>query len=95
MADGYNGWTNYETWNMALWVDNEEGIYRAKCRKFTISEPTEKAVKYFCLEWFPDGTPDMEPGDLEKINWEEIAENWAAEFADETEAEEAEEAEND
>lgn len=22
--DGYNGWTNYETWNVALWLDNEE-----------------------------------------------------------------------
>jgi hypothetical protein len=24
----YNGWTNYETWNVALWIDNEEGSYR-------------------------------------------------------------------
>src|SRR5438132_1586891 len=23
----YNGWTNYETWNVALWIDNEEGSY--------------------------------------------------------------------
>lgn len=22
---GYNGWTNYETWNLALWIDNEQG----------------------------------------------------------------------
>ena len=21
----YNGWTNYETWNVALWMDNNEG----------------------------------------------------------------------
>lgn len=28
MADTkYNGWTNYETWNVALWLDNEEGSY--------------------------------------------------------------------
>lgn len=22
--DRYNGWTNYETWNVALWIDNDE-----------------------------------------------------------------------
>jgi hypothetical protein len=24
---GYNGWTNYETWLVALWIDNEQGTY--------------------------------------------------------------------
>jgi hypothetical protein len=23
----YNGWTNYETWNLALWIGNEQGSY--------------------------------------------------------------------
>lgn len=23
----YNGWTNYETWNVKLWLDNEQGTY--------------------------------------------------------------------
>jgi hypothetical protein len=25
MIDGYNGWTNYETWVVNLWMDNEQG----------------------------------------------------------------------
>ena len=23
----YNGWTNYETWNVALWIQNDYGFY--------------------------------------------------------------------
>jgi hypothetical protein len=23
----YNGWTNYETWNVKLWMDNDQGSY--------------------------------------------------------------------
>ena len=27
MTDTYNGWANYETWNVALYIQNEYSIY--------------------------------------------------------------------
>ena len=28
----YNGWASYETWNVALYIGNEEPVYRHACR---------------------------------------------------------------
>ena len=71
---GYNGWTNYETWSLNLWVINEEAYYRLWVRKrpFTVTE-----ARKFALELFPEGTPDMDgAADLFKVDWDEIVENW-------------------
>src|SRR5438552_3770820 len=29
---GYNGWSNYETWLVSLWADNDEAGYRGRRR---------------------------------------------------------------
>ena len=51
----YNGWTNYETWLVALWLDNEPGTYgywREQAREHRKSAPNCWQVRERI--WMPD-----------------------------------------
>ena len=79
---GYSGWANWETWNVALWCDSVEAIYRDRMQRKPLT-PAE--VEEFVRDWFPDGTPDMVSSDTnhsdayaarEVVDWREIAAHW-------------------
>jgi hypothetical protein len=82
MAD-YNGWTNWETWQINLWFGGDEELYRCQrdfidCAARQDDKITGTVVRDFVYEMLPEGTPDMERGWLtdEPVNWDEIAEHW-------------------
>lgn len=72
----YNGWTNWETWQILLWCDNEPATYemRRDWLRALRNAPGAVSTEDFFRDMFPEGTPDMDtPDDLDHVNWGEIA----------------------
>ena len=42
----YNGYANYETWNVALWIQNEEPIYRVAMAYVEQARRFGQAIRY-------------------------------------------------
>lgn len=73
----YQGWTNRATWNVNLWINNEEPLYR----EMRAGRPfTAKSAEAFVRGVFPDGTPDMQAGpadySLASVDWSAIADSF-------------------
>jgi len=79
MMNDYNGWTNWETWQILLWASNEESLYKETTRFvdfFAHRTGFTDKVKYFFREMFPEGTPDMDSyEEMHNVNWSEIADH--------------------
>lgn len=87
----YNGWSNRATWNVALWLNNEEGLYHETLRLLRYSD-AEDRLKEFCEELWTDRTPDGDA--LSEVDWVEIVESYDEE-REETLADDDREAELD
>ena len=61
MKPGYNGWENYETWNVILWVNNDEGLYNLAR---TCSDYQE-----FCMELREAGNEPISRETPDKVAW--------------------------
>lgn len=86
----FNGWTNYNTWAAALWIDNEESTYkyfRELVAEIRAEEADENEQKYTLesaiKEFIEDNAPEISASvysdllgyAMQDINYYEIASN--------------------
>ena len=77
----YNGWTNYETWNVNLWLGNEEGSYnywQEQARELGNVTDLASALESEIMDNAPELPGlygDILTANLQTVNWREIAES--------------------
>jgi hypothetical protein len=83
----YQGWTNRATWGVALWLDNDEGLYHER-RSIVKDHVDDVHACADALEmWVNDMAPnlgatlwsDLLSWSLASVNWRELAESWIEE----------------
>ena len=68
----YNGWTNYETWNVGLWLGNDEGLYDVARRALDFDHLIEMLNSYGS-EFTGDGVRWDDPS-VNRVEIEEMLE---------------------
>lgn len=80
--DGYNGWANYETWNVNLWIQNDESFYNhmvgelrfiLEAHEWDWENVSLAEVRGLIREVLGSKTPDGVSTSHPEINWMELS----------------------
>lgn len=82
--ESYNGWKNYPTWAVNLWLSNDEGLYRAALEmarnEITIGDLAALYEAWITEDLAPDlgasFAADLLGYSLAQVDWREIAKTW-------------------
>jgi hypothetical protein len=98
MSEGYNGWTNYETWCVGLWADSDY-IAEQSREIYSYATPSSewdtkrdaatRSVADWLKEWHEELMPEIEGlysdmlnAAFSEVNWYEIAEHYISDIVE-------------
>jgi 7-cyano-7-deazaguanine synthase in queuosine biosynthesis len=86
---GYQGWKNYETWDVALWIDNDQGAQEVVFEMGIDAKDTSAfadSIKEFIEEMTPELEAsmfsDMLNAALGEVDWYELAKAYQEQIAE-------------
>ena len=59
--DTYNGWKNFKTWNIALWLGNDEFLYDVAINVASYSDFVQHLKEAFDMTKTPDSVSFSDP----------------------------------
>ena len=89
--DSYNGWKNYETWAVALWIDNDQGSYEqsrqlardvltsgqeTRTHAGALADALQEVTTYEMPDLGASVWTDLLNAAVSEVDWYEIAENY-------------------